>query len=995
MGKKAAVRASSLVVSTLIFVVVVLLIAVRPGSALDEAPLPPIGGDVQSVDTEGFYALYRCTGHNSESIDQGYLPDEVYYRYSWADGRMMYHIVGSGTEPIQFEIPRAHATIGLFIGPGPWLPVVGSSYLVIEGWSEDASHHPSIMYQIGYSDLRFEPGPATTPGEHGWEWSVVHYTGDSTSTLDEEDRSDGRDRTTKERIGYSYNAWFHESTGLLLAIDSTQELLQYETNYESFGHPLVRPLGVLRSGECALIDTNLRNLGASLPDVPAAGVLPDGEEPGSDEEGIVGEGPVTDTDETGTDGEDGSEEEEVDPVAQAAAAGATALLAGGWLLAETVSVRRRRDESDAGTVPLSPTGPISSDMTPTEEDRYWDERNRMERAAALRAHQQFADDQWGKFTDGCRERAAADRAAAAAERHDRQLRRTAADRLESMATDKGYRDFVKFMNSPLKTGAILPSWHQLEEMRNGIVKRVGDQAAIDKYYEKSDVRVFLEGCHDTAARGVGKAVGSAHGSVAGRLAEWLVRNPLVPARIGLAVATGGWSELVFLPFDAWDAMETAADQKMAEQNRELTDWEATKQILWTGAWHVGGELVGDGISKIAKMRGGGAAASREAAEEAADAAARRASRRASAQTGDDFIRRVEANLAAKRTLREAGEELPDAATRRAAEALDHGSNPIRAPRDNYVKNWAREGEVIPLNHLHETGYTSRDIRSAGQLCADEGVEIGARTTNIDSMQKIRSEMALPKHVDVKAKTINELDTYLGASEADKGLVGYFEPTNPDPSKVPAELREEVSKRFVERFDEYKKLSQDVDFQKLLNNQTFEIRDGKIFDVATGKPFAGDIDAVFVRDKATGKYLTSGDRFDRVMARWRAKVGGQHGVEMNVVDDIASRYRPGTLQHAAGTEKGLALRGNLQASHTANKEIVCVFGADGVVRRGPIGADINLMPSADEILVDVAESAPAAGSSVPIGGTGASGPPQGTGGAVGSTIGRELEGTPDA
>ena len=63
------------------------------------------------------------------------------------------------------------------------------------------------------------------------------------------------------------------------------------------------------------------------------GVVPEDGETADDGEVVAGEGSVTDDDETATDGRDASgEEEEVDPVAQAAAAGATALLAGGHAL---------------------------------------------------------------------------------------------------------------------------------------------------------------------------------------------------------------------------------------------------------------------------------------------------------------------------------------------------------------------------------------------------------------------------------------------------------------------------------------------------------------------------------------------------------------------------------------------------------------------------------------------------------------------------------------
>lgn len=646
----------------------------------------------------------------------------------------------------------------------------------------------------------------------------------------------------------------------------------------------------------------------------------------------------------------------VDPEAQAAAAAATALLAGGWLWLE-----RSRQRGD--NIP-------SSFTSEEEEDRYWDARNRAERAAALRDHQRFADDQWAKFTDRCRQRAAEDRAAADAERRDRQLQRLKADRLEDMATKRGYRDLLDFLQRRVVKGDGLPSWAELEAVRNAIVRRTGDQAAIDRYFEKSDVRVFLEGCHDTLARGVGRAVGYAHGSLAGRLAEAMVRDPEIPVRIGVAALTGGVSELVLLPVDAWRAMEEAADRKMAEQNLELSDWDATKAVIKTGLWHIGGEVAGDLVGKAVAGR----AAGKKAVAESSEAAARRAA----GQTGDDFVRRVNARLAAKRAAREAGEEVSDAAARRVAGAVEQGTSPTTMPRDGWVRHYARPGEVIPANHLHETGITVRDARAAGRICADEGVEIGARTTNIDSMRHIRDGTALPKPVDVKAKTINQADVYLGADEADKGLVGLFKPTEPDMSKIPRELQDAVTKRKAVRLREFT-MAQDEGFLRLLKERGLEIRGNKIIDVATGKPFAGDIDAVFVKDKATGKYLTDGPRYDRVMQRFQTDVGGQHGSEMAVVRDITAPHRPGTPQHQAALDEAVALRGKLQAAHTSGKEIVITFDADGAVRRGP--DSINLTPGPDEILVETADTV--SGSTGDIAG----GP---IGSAVGSAAGREWE-----
>jgi hypothetical protein len=622
----------------------------------------------------------------------------------------------------------------------------------------------------------------------------------------------------------------------------------------------------------------------------------------------------------------------VPPAAQAGAAVASTLTAAGWLWLEWA--RRKQEASGVASVPVAE-----------------DDQNRMERAAALREHQRFADEQWEKFTRRCRQVAAAEFAAGEREKQDRQLRMLKVDRLEEIAQREGHTDVVDFLDRQLQEG-VLPSWRQLQQVRDGIVRRGDDQAAMSRYFEKSDVRFFLEGCHDTVAWETGKVAGAMVGQTGGRLAEWMVRNPEVPIRIGLAGLTFGKSELALIPVDAWRAMDAAADQKMAEQNLELTGWEATKEVIKTGAWYVTGEVVGDAVSKLWT---GGGAVRREAVEEVGEAAAGRAG----SETVDDFVRRIEAEAVERRAVREAGER---------------GGGLTRRLPDDYLRNFAREGDVVPLNHMHETGYTFRDSKAAGRICADEGVEIYARTTNMESMRHIRDGTALPKSLDIKAKTINELDTYLGAKPEDKGLVGFFEPVEPDLSKVPTGLREEVNERFVGRMDEFAKYSKDAKFQGLLEKRVLEVEGGKILDVATGKPFAGDIDAVFIKDKATGKYLVDGPRYERVIRRWKAEVGGQHGVEMNVVSDITAPYRPGTPEYDKAYAAATDLRTKLQESHRSGKEVVVRFDADGVVRRGP--RDIDLTPSPDQILRETAE------------------PPR-TGGAAGSAIGREWEGQPDA
>jgi hypothetical protein len=215
--------------------------------------------------------------------------------------------------------------------------------------------------------------------------------------------------------------------------------------------------------------------------------------------------------------------------------------------------------------------------------------------------------------------------------------------------------------------------------------------------------------------------------------------------------------------------------------------------------------------------------------------------------------------------------------------------------------------------------------------------------------------------------------------------------------MPPDLREKITERFNARAKDWDKMSEDPGFLESLRDKTLEVRNGVVYDVATGNPYVGDIDLVCIRDATTGKILTHGPRYDRVMARLR-EVGFQHGGEVTVVPDIVSStgLRLGTPEYKAMLEKATDLRGELQRRHWAGENVVVRIGADGtngVVRRGPLGPDINLTPGADDILVEAAGSAPTPGVVVPTrSGAGSS---RGVGGAVGSTISRELEERPDA
>jgi hypothetical protein len=263
---------------------------------------------------------------------------------------------------------------------------------------------------------------------------------------------------------------------------------------------------------------------------------------------------------------------------------------------------------------------------------------------------------------------------------------------------------------------------------------------------------------------------------------------------------------------------------------------------------------------------------------------------------------------------------------------------ISTDPENYVKELP-SGALIDRNRLEGTGYTGSQIDDMAELAKKEGIIIGARSTNVDSMRHIRDGKAVPKPVHIKSKTINDIDVILGAKPEDVGLVGFFTPQKSldqikselkakHNNKVPKDLWKKVKKRHKERVEKYAKNRASV--EKLKKQGLIEVADGKVLAKVKNadgsielKPFAGDIDAVYFKDAKTGELIPPGTRYDDLKRKWmgvdkpesksflekfkrawngetggseywsRSGAPGQHGAEGNYVGDVLEGAEPGT------------------------------------------------------------------------------------------------------
>lgn len=304
---------------------------------------------------------------------------------------------------------------------------------------------------------------------------------------------------------------------------------------------------------------------------------------------------------------------------------------------------------------------------------------------------------------------------------------------------------------------------------------------------------------------------------------------------------------------------------------------------------------------------------------------------------------------------------------------------ISTDPENYVKELP-SGALVDRNRLEGTGYTGYQVDDMAELAKKEGIIIGARGTNVDSMRHIRDGKAVPKPVHIKSKTINDIDVILGAKPEDVGLVGFFTPQKSleqieselkakHNNKVPEDLWDKVKKRHKERVEKYAKNRASV--EKLKKQGLIEVADGKVLAKVKNadgsielKPFAGDIDAVYFKDAKTGELIPPGPRYDDLKRKWmgvdkaepksfldkfkrawngdtdgpdywsRSGAPGQHGAEVNYVGDVLAGAAPGTPEYRQRYKDAKDFHVDLAEGHWKKGEVILEMHPDGHLRRGP-------------------------------------------------------------
>ena len=519
--------------------------------------------------------------------------------------------------------------------------------------------------------------------------------------------------------------------------------------------------------------------------------------------------------------------------------------------------------------------------------------------------------------------------------------------IRAAASSRGMDDVLDRLDRLGRNPDGTPNREALDRMKAIIDRRVGLTAWEEEnagLMQGTTAGDFARGVQKDVAGGLdrvaeaGDKFGRPELSIGGRIAAWGVRNPDAAAKIAVSVAVppaGVAIGLVDVGAELVEKANTPGDESLEG---------AVKEVGWIAVREGGAELIGAGLGKAlgagARGLGEGAeelttAAARQA-DDAAGAAARQADdvAGAAARQSDDAAAAAarESDDAASAAAREsddaasaAARESDDAASAAARESDDAGASAARQsgePPDvpgagtpagrvdpTPLKN-APHGSRIAPEDINQAGWTRHEAEELQRVARVEGVVIGARTTNVDSL---RHPTAHPKPLDVKGKTVNDADVALGAPDGNQGLSSMFEPKHPGADASP-----DLLKRFDERLKEYEKLS--AKLPELEKKGIHWDKDSGLFTDAAGVPFRGDIDLVYLRDAKTGELLT-GARYDEVVAKLQASGAKiQHGAEVNMVRDVTS----------AGGNVDTALKdvGVLSDRHVAGSEIVVETSATG-------------------------------------------------------------------
>ncbi len=252
----------------------------------------------------------------------------------------------------------------------------------------------------------------------------------------------------------------------------------------------------------------------------------------------------------------------------------------------------------------------------------------------------------------------------------------------------------------------------------------------------------------------------------------------------------------------------------------------------------------------------------------------------------------------------------------------------------------KDGDIIDEDLLWTTGYTKQQADAISAIAKGK-YTLKFRPTNMDSARWIKRG-SLPKPVTIKAKTISEIDVYLGYHVDDLGLVGLKDPKNLlDPTTLDA-CKNPISKFCDQLIERYQKHKLDyADLKKELGDVYEVDSNGVVKHIESKRTVAGDIDPIEFFH-ADGTRVT-GEEYDRLLAELK-EASIQHGGEVYFVQDMIDGMaktcvemplkckEPGSEEWQKVVQKASDFTAGQRVKYASREEVAVEFGVDGVLRK---------------------------------------------------------------
>jgi hypothetical protein len=576
--------------------------------------------------------------------------------------------------------------------------------------------------------------------------------------------------------------------------------------------------------------------------------------------------------------------------------------------AAEVALERREDEGDVDEVSVwDEKTKTATWMTPDEAEVWYEERKQEEIDASIDKHK----DNFAELLERARKEELDWLAEKAAKEHgddEFSVLLQDSDDIRDIAAEGGYDDILDFLE---RNPRLTPE--QVQDLYDALNRRAGDEAVLEKMGE---VDVFWE-----TVTGTQEDIAEILEATGHPVAAWMVRNPGITLRVGAAVGSFGWSEVVAVPLDITIRLREAQEKSLEENGRLMTSEELFGELGWAVGveimYEVGGHTVAAGIGKAADLVRG--------LDDAAETAVRQA------------------------------DELGEAGMRQADELL-----PV-PPKGNEALAALPPGTRISDDLLAQTGYTQQHLDKLAKYASDNGYEVGARAANPYGAKHLADGSAIPKPLGVKAKTVSDIDVMLGANPAHRGTVGIFPPKLPpyeELQKMSPDLRKALEARYQSRLKEFYSAPKDLKkFQAELIESGDKITKVRLYNgqvQARGadgrwRNYAPDMDVVYIRD-AAGNPLPS-QKLDRVIDEMKELGLVQHGGEVRVIEDVMrkaekSGMKPGSAEWSAELRDAIRLRESLEAAHA--DEVVVAMTSNGTLVRGDVVDEVlsgRILPGA--------------------------------------------------